>query len=310
MIKLRQTIMLFAAGAFFALSPLPVASAPATVPVVHAPQAASQQANELEKSVSDWIIALSSEKGFEKWTAADWAILPLGPGTHSWLVALTADGGKDAGYLIVSQKSDGGYLLTEYGTGTYPLFSMQTLRQSLLQRELIDSSSTGSCLDKAERYLTGSLESFWKVECGGETYYFDAKSGGELPDLTNYLASAVKNNKTLTFSPALNPVESNAERPVVTDRLELPAIDPYDQPGWIKDKGQSGTKSDFDTAASRLKESEQSFIYTVKLYGSQALYPLAVTGYHTWSDGSQFLILDQDGPRYVRWPLPEGGSFH
>ncbi|WNQ09690.1 hypothetical protein MJA45_18930 [Paenibacillus aurantius] len=247
---------------------------------------------DFDKQVAEWIRSLSAEPGFEAWLGAKWERVPLGPGTHSWLVTVLGSDG-EAGYLVVHAAADGSLVLGEYGTGDKPLFSMRTLYQSMMQHALLPSSLTyeefaGSTRYRKERmYLLGP-ESFWKVTSGSEIYYFDAKSGDRLLDLT-------KLNPGARQAPEGGLVQSS--RPAqVTGRLSLEAFDPFLLVRWVS--GQPLAVTDPASLKKTLTASS-SMTYNAKLFNNQALYPFAVTGYQEWSDATLYVALDQEGTRYL-----------
>jgi hypothetical protein len=123
-------------------TPIPLNQADAGQAVVkQVPQDISESTN-LKSAIQAWITGLSNEPGFEAWKKATWESLPVGPGTHSWLVVLRKDN-LEVGYLIVGAMEDGKhYKLLEYGLGPQPLFSFNTLYQSMMQQALIDHSLT------------------------------------------------------------------------------------------------------------------------------------------------------------------------
>lgn len=63
---------------------------------------------------------LAAEAPFTAWKDAGIEYYPLGPGTHSWLVNVMK-GEQRIGYMIISATDQGGYMLSEYGAGTYGL---------------------------------------------------------------------------------------------------------------------------------------------------------------------------------------------
>ena len=139
---------------------------------------------------------MSNETGFDAWKKAKWESLPVGPGTHSWLVVIRKDN-LEVGYLIVGAMEDGKhYKLLEYGLGPQPLFSFNTLYQSMMQQALIDHSLTLAdfTVDTSwlkERFITSTLENFWRITRGSEVYYFDGKTGEPL-GISNPLDQSVQ----------------------------------------------------------------------------------------------------------------------
>lgn len=270
----------------------PVPSASTTKP---AENAVSQS------QIKQWVRALSTEKGFEEWKNATWDVLPLGPGTHNWIVTVRKSG-NDLGYLIVGAAKNGSPVLVEYGTGAYPLFSLQTLYRSLIQHAILPRATTYEQFTKdkslkLERYYTKPMEAFWKVVYQSETSYYDAKSGDWLPDL-NGIPEEKPYVPSVTGKPLTKVIESVA----------LPEFDPFDKASWITGKPLPAE------TFSKLKEllhEKPTVTYTAKLYKKQAIYPFAVVGYQRWSNGESYIRLDHDGARYLPFSsLPDAGQFY
>lgn len=121
---------------------------------------------------------LSADAPFTSWKEARTDYYPLGPGTHSWLVNIM-DGGQRIGYLIVSATEQGGYMLSEYGTGTSGLpYSLTDLRQFLVQEELISSDYSGKLELTA---LYASLLPVWKLTLDHTDIYINASVPQVLP---------------------------------------------------------------------------------------------------------------------------------
>lgn len=134
------------------------------------------------ESVQDFarltISKLSADPPFTSWKNAGTEYYPLGPGTHSWLVNVM-DGEQRIGYLIITAKDQGGYMLSEYGAGSYGLpYSLQDLRQFLAQQELIPSNLSGQLELTA---LYAPLLPLWKLTIDNKTLYINASVLQVLP---------------------------------------------------------------------------------------------------------------------------------
>ncbi|WP_282936656.1 hypothetical protein [Paenibacillus sp. RC67] len=239
-------------------------------------------------AVNQWMKRISNEQGFETWKQASWTSYPLGPGTHGWIILLKA-GGAEVGYMVIyaeDPKDPNKYRLAEYGRGSTPLFSLNTLYQSLVQLELIHTSY------KAERWYSGPLYAVWKVTSGTELYFIDAKSGEVLP-----LSSA----KQLDAALAEEPYSSSVlPKHSITASLQLGTFDPYDRLPWVK--GTPVNVDTFDKLATVLKE-QSKLTYVAELYDRSVTVPLAVTGYQQWSNEEAFLLLEQDGQRAIPYSV-------
>ncbi|MNO28223.1 hypothetical protein D3C76_181120 [compost metagenome] len=121
---------------------------------------------------------LSASPPFTAWKNAGTEYYPLGPGTHSWLVNVMS-GEQRIGYLIITAKDQGGYMLSEYGAGSYGLpYSLQDLRQFLVQQELIPSN-TSAKLELTALYAP--LLPVWKLTIDNKTLYINASVLQVLP---------------------------------------------------------------------------------------------------------------------------------
>lgn len=243
----------------------------------------------LAATINTWRAALAREEGFESWQTAAWNSYPLGPGTHGWVVILT-DHGQDVGYMIVHATENGSFRLTEYGTGNNPLFSLTTLYRSLVQQELIPSTTSYSDFVQNETIIQGrlymdALTAVWKITLDELTYYLDAKSAELLP-LQEDPTPKLKDDL-----PKATELSSKAQT------VLFPAFDPYDRLQWVQ--GQPLSVNKLSELQNALNLQDQ-LTYVTELYNGQVTMPLAILGYQQWSSGDTYLILDHVGPRYVR----------
>jgi|GEM_PF-870495 len=313
----RGAVMLTAASVQAAAAPSEAADAgtqqqpptPTAAPAggaAGAARAAQRSAGEpaataLDSAVEGWKAALAQERGFESWAQAIWNSYPLGPGTHGWVVLLYNEG-KEVGYMVVHAAENGGYRLTEYGTGDSPLFSYATLYRSLVQQELIprNASYAGFIHDQSiskQRLYYHALAALWKIGIGEQTYFLDAKTGELLP---------------LTAEPAEE--AAVVDKPQATlsggtiDERRLPAFDPYDRLPWIE--GKPLAVHSLPELKSAL-DNNPRLTYVAELYNGRVTMPLAVTGYRKAGANEPYLVLDQAGPRYIRLQdaLSKGGFY-
>ncbi|KAI7246480.1 hypothetical protein KC345_g12063, partial [Hortaea werneckii] len=124
------------------------------------------------------ISQLSADAPFKEWKNAGTEVYPLGPGTRSWLVNVM-NGEQRIGYLIISATDNSGYVLSEYGAGTYGLpYSMSELRQYLVQEGLLTSNYSGTIGLSA---LYAPLLPVWKLTLENKTIYLNASVLQVLP---------------------------------------------------------------------------------------------------------------------------------
>jgi len=251
----------------------------------------SDRSSQLDEHIRDWIAMLAKQPAFSEWSDAEYETYPLGPGTHSWVVLLIKNG-NEIGYLVVTSDKDGQLSLSEYGAGDKPLFSLQTLYQSMMQREIISnytlSEFAAEPLLQKERYYEGPLESFWKVTLRHDTFYFDAKTGERMPVL-----------ETIAEREHAEPAAYGGltvKQAAIEEQTAVTPFDPNENPTWI-----AGTPLSFTTIDDLKRElaQTQELTYSAKLLGGQAIYPLAVTGFTIYSGGVAYLAVDHDGDRYV-----------
>lgn len=239
-------------------------------------------------TISKWQSTLAKEAGFEGWQQARWNSYPLGPGTHGWVIILT-DQGQEVGYMIVHAADAGGFRLTEYGTGKSPLFSLATLYRSLIQQELIPSTTLYDDFVQNEtiikdRLYMDTLTSVWKIVLDDETYYLDAKSGEVLP-LTEDPMPRMRDG-----------LDNATDLSEGAQTVMHPVFDPYERLPWIE-----GTPLPV-TSLPELQialEQQGNLTYVTELYDEQVTMPLAVLGYQQWVHGDNYLVLENEGPRYV-----------
>ncbi|MGY4760000.1 hypothetical protein ACVNS2_10460 [Paenibacillus caseinilyticus] len=256
-----------------------------------APAQKHQTAGSLEEAVQALIRELSAQEGFESWAKAEWTSYPLGPGTHGWVVLLKTDG-VEAGYLVIQDAGAGRYLLSEYGRGEYPLFSLQTLHHSLVRLDLIPSDT------HAERLYYNPLEALWQITApGGPVRYLDAKTGEELPlhpgEVPHKELPAGEGISYQTGSPAPKPERLIGGSP----------FDAYERLPWVTSPPASPPSP--AQLGEWLKQGSRP-IYAAEVYGGRHLIPLAVTGLAVWSGGTAYVRALQDDDRY----LPLGALHH
>jgi hypothetical protein len=262
-----------------AMPPVPVAITPSL------PDTDTLTAPSFTEAVQQWIQHLATEPGYTAWKQATWSSYPLGPGTHGWIVLIQADG-KDIGYMVIHAADPhipDKYHLTEYGSGGKPLFSLDTLYQSLVQLELIHTSYT------AERWYVDPMHAVWIIQSGGSHYYLDAKTGEQLPSKA---LSLLENS-----SPSAQPIVTSLyPEHIIKRTLELPDFDPYDKLPWVQ--GSPTVFASFAELQAEL-QLQHKITFTTELYEGQILIVLPIIGFEQWSNDEVFLMLEQDGQRAI-----------
>ncbi|SEB74344.1 hypothetical protein [Paenibacillus sp. GP183] len=241
-------------------------------------KASDKPASILDDTVNRWKLALAKEHGFESWEKATWSSYTLGPGNHGWAVILVNEG-KEIGYMIIHAAENGELRLTEYGTGSSPLFSLTTLYRSLIQLGLIPEST------KADRLYLGPLQGVWTLTADQKTYVLDAKTGETLP----FDNLSVMDNVTI-------PLPSNTTFSGKLEEKLLPSFDPYERLPWVQ--GNPVAISGLDELRITLQNNPK-LTYVSEPYAGKVTYALAVLGYRKWEKDDPYLILDHEGPCYL-----------
>lgn len=233
-----------------------------------------------DKQIGDWITLLSGQPSFKEWKEATWQKWPLGPGMHGWVVLVySKKEHKELGYLIVGAKPDGGVKLVEYGTGGYPLFSLNLLDKTLREQGYPAMETT------AERVFIGSFEAVWRIDHRGEVVYADAKTGERYPLTDEDVNRAIKSGK----DPAALAIGK------ATSSCTVPPFDPYDRMNFI-DRPPIKLDS-FEPLGVALRRSIR-VTYTSSVFDRTIVLPAAVTGFQVW-DGNQIAVaLDMEGTRF------------
>ncbi len=273
------------------------------VPTIHV--LAPKEESKLETQVTGWIEGLAIEPAYEAWRGAVRSVYPLGPGTHTWLVTLHGNGDEIIGYMIVSGHPDTQrYSLDEYGTGENPLYSMNTLYQSLIRHELIDPRMTyeafwqnDNLISKSRIYL-GPLMTFWKITIRHDSLYLDAKTCDLMPNLDDYIDQV---DRLTTISPWILQVDKT---------VVVASFDPFERTNWLR-KG-APTLQNASSLVTMLERQER-VTFVGKGLDGKLTYALAVTGYDQWlvrSDsgaasatsngtGDLYVHIDHDGDRVI-----------
>jgi hypothetical protein len=256
----------------------------------------------LDDTVNTWKQTLAKEKGFEAWSNAAWNSYTLGPGNHGWVIILQ-NAGQEIGYMIIHAAENGDLRLTEYGSGSSPLFSLTTLYQSLMQLELISDSTSFEEFIKQNplahnRWYTDAFHAVWKITLNQMTYVLDAKTGEALPVDDSSFNSIGR-----------TPLPDSTSLTGTVDESLVPTFDPYDRLPWVE--GTPLPVTGLEELKSVMQKHAQ-LTYAADLYEGKVTYALAVRGFRQWGKDDPYLILDQKGPRYLllSFAVDQGKFYH
>ncbi|SDW56654.1 hypothetical protein SAMN05518855_1003116 [Paenibacillus sp. CF384] len=292
---MRKWISIFAIAAAFLLTSTQVSAAALSFKI--APS--EQHASKLEQQVQAWVDALSDQPQFQSWKRATAAIVPLGPGTHGWLVTFRLDR-LPVGYMIVHATAEGGFVLGEYGTGMHPAFDANTLYSSMVRQGLF--TTYAEAIKKPlhlERLYVSPVLAVWKyVAANQETYYLDAWTGEALPITDQLWQEQTKALVANVDKPALSMAKTTTA--VQLKKLSAAAanqvFDPYERLPWL-------TKSPLSQEQIKhlpdLLDKRNQIRFTAELFRETVLFVYPAIGYHNWDNHSLFVAFDSVGTRYI-----------
>lgn len=212
------------------------------------------------------ISSLAAQPEFAHWSQSAAAFDPLGPGTHSWLVSLAAEGGNPVGYLIITATEDGGLALAEYGVGPNPLFNPARLE--------------GAAYKQLKPLYGGPTLTQWRVlQTDGRTErYVEAGNGETLPDTDADWAG-----RTFALPSSASPV--TAAQPLLPSSPVAAgqAFDPDDNLLWMAEKPLSVTQ----TLLSSSVPGHKKLVFFSSGASRTYAQSLPFNGYQLWTSASK-----------------------
>lgn len=262
------------------------AAAPSGSSPLAGPQASEPVPEPLRRFAADAIQKLAQTEPFTAWASAKTVIEPLGPGTHSWLVSVTAKGAgepqaegnppqasQQRGYLIISATESGEYKLVEYGVGENSVFS-----RSLLEAALQDSGLTGASRLTAVPLYAGPALAEWMVRLPDSAgpQFIGAADGEWLPETAESWDRQAAGYKAPRQAAGSSQSGYTPGRIVYTSSR----FDPYDNLLWMTGKPLALKQDNF---VQNLQTSKQ-LVYAASGPERTYSFPLPVYGYQAWTD--------------------------
>lgn len=252
------------------------------VPLLYASAQLTAQQNlnipaAVDQLAQDTLSKLSLELEFSSFANAELLIMPLGPGTHGYIVHILQSA-EPVGYLIITATESSGYAVTEYGTGSTPLFS------SLLYPK--DMTSSTDMHDSRFMKYNGTLAYWQLTDHDGHSIHIDASNGDQLPDFVSYEASPI------TISKSLEGIQLEDQ----PGKLELASIpfNPSSNLLWLVSDALM-----VHNAAGLMKQlnRHERLIFSAHKQNMWYSGPLAITGYHSWKSkqSEEALIFARTG---------------
>ncbi|WIV20677.1 hypothetical protein QPK24_08350 [Paenibacillus polygoni] len=219
---------------------------------------------------------LSQTSEFADFINSRLQIMPLGPGTHSFLVHVY-QGKEIVGYLIITAEqssieetkaSEIKYLVTEYGVGTSSVFDPELL-YSLGNLSRQEQSPVHS--SRYEMEYTGGLP-YWVIEKEAKTIYVDASNGDVLPDNPERLA------KPLIVDDRSDSIGTS--HTIQTIQLTSPLFDSSENLKWRVSNSLPITS---DLMLLKELDTSKQLIFRSSDFNMWFSGPLSISGYTTWT---------------------------
>ncbi|WP_160033078.1 hypothetical protein [Paenibacillus sp. An7] len=253
---------------------------------------------------------LSQTSEFADFINSSLHIMPLGPGTHSFLVHVY-QGKEIVGYLIITAEqssieetkaSEIKYLVTEYGVGTSSVFDPELL-YSLGHLSRQEQSSVHSSLYVME--YTGGLP-YWVIEKEAKKTYVDASNGDVLPDNPERLAKPLivdDRSDSIGTSHTIQKIQQTS-----------PLFDSSENLKW---RVSNSLPIASDLLLLRELDTSKQLIFRSSDFNMWFSGPLSISGYTTWTSPGATKVsyvrigTDQSLIRYIPVNrLIENGEFY
>ncbi|MFM1653040.1 hypothetical protein ACI7RC_13175 [Brevibacillus sp. B_LB10_24] len=253
------------------------------LPSIHVPAMEQDWSQQFQQQVQHWISDLAAkDKQFKTWQDAKPTVQALGPGSHQWLITLSAKG-KNVGYLVVAEapESKGNlakFVLLEYGLGEFILFDDAFAPQNIAAEPVYDGFS-----------------SYWRVAQHGGDLYVNAKTGERYPAALTPDPSVVN---TLSLQEVINP----GQQLTASTTLEENETDPFDDISWIG-AGPLRTEGEGDKPWMKLMQAGDApshpVVVSASLFHDEVMAPYSVGTIHVWSDRLAYIGVWDEGLRFL-----------
>ncbi|WP_438349821.1 hypothetical protein ACP8HI_03885 [Paenibacillus sp. FA6] len=231
------------------------------------------------KTLTETVVEqLSEQASFASWKNSELGYFPLGPGTHSWLVTVSMNQ-QELGYLIfTAEDSDTqAYILSEYGRSPSVPYDLTSLHQTLMQSDIISSSSKYAYPTNIEP-LYAPLLPLWKISFGNyETLYLNALTMDVLPWDESHLKKLNLQTSMLDTAHFTEQDYSFTSAAAVARQGER---DPLANLMWITTPRLS-LLSDDDIV--NYINNDNNLIFTAPYHNDDVGGPFAVSGFQKWT---------------------------
>ncbi|MFG1731033.1 hypothetical protein ACETK5_04895 [Paenibacillus sp. 843] len=260
-------------------------------------KAVAQVPGSLMDFAEETVAQLSAHAPFTTWDEAKLEFTPLGPGTHGWLVTISAEG-LPQGYMIISAGEEGGYILSEYGIGSTLPYSQAPLKERLAAEGLMKAGGSlpqGSIVRKLYE-----VSPVWQVQLPGKKpVYFSALNSEALPDEPQKTQTKTKPASISLPAAAKGLVASSTSNRWFAGTPSIASgdsLDPYDNLLWLTSSNLTARSS---ADLRNLLQEHSTLIFKSKKGNAAYGAPFNLTGWHRWSSGNQ----ENPAALYVSVPL-------
>jgi len=230
---------------------------------------------EITKAAKQWHEQLMQQPSFSHWKNASLTISSLGPGTHGWLVLLKQKN-EVVGYMIIHAVEQGGYALSEYGTGDPA--SLQILAEH--SDQLIYAGPFHSIIPVSE-------------EKNDAIAYIEPFLLEDFPIQKSDVEAASKQHTQIGQGASKQPA-------LFTGIDSVTYFSPYDVMPWLTTEPLNYSFED-DTSVEVMIELGSQLRYTTESWNNLVFSVYSITGYHEWNEFDLYLALQSENDQLTRY---------
>lgn len=239
--------------------------------IMSAPVEMKQQ--EITKAAKQWQEQLAEQTNFAQWKEASLSISALGPGTHGWLV-LIKQKNEVIGYMIIHALEQGGFSLSEYGSG--------------------DPASLQLIIDHTESLTYyGPFHSIITLAADGTDAYIEPFLQEEFP-IEATTIEQVENQYTQIGQGA------SKQPALITGVDSINYFSPYDLMPWLTTDPLNDSFED-DTSIEVMIELGSQLRYTTESWNHCIFSAYSITGYHKWNEFDLYIALQGENEQLTRY---------
>lgn len=228
---------------------------------------------DITKAAKQWHEQLAQQASFSQWKNASLSISALGPGTHGWLVLIKQ---KDdvIGYMIIHALEQGGFALSEYGTG--------------------DPASLQLITKHAESFTYyGPFHNIIPLTADGAISYIEPFLQEDFPIDATAIEQAENEYTEIGHGASKQPA-------LITGMESIEYFSPYDVMPWLT-TDPLNYKFEDDTSIEVMIELGSQLRYTTESWNDCIFSVYSITGYHEWNEFDLYIALQGENEQLTRY---------